>query len=254
MDGASLIGLSLGIAAVLLGTILEGGNLGFIFQPAAAAIVFGGTFGATLLSYSFKDIGRALSGLKDVFVTSLESDLNEYIQSIITFASVTRRKGLVALEGEISGIRDPFFRKAMGLALDGLSRTALRETMEEEMVTHEDSRRRQAGVYETAGGYAPTIGIIGAVIGLIHVMQNLADPGKLGEGIAVAFVATVYGVGLANLVLLPISKKIRTRLERELQLMRLIVEGVAGIQSGLHPEFLRERLSSFLERPSRGKR
>ncbi|RMG00842.1 MAG: flagellar motor protein [Nitrospirae bacterium] len=248
MNLSSLIGLLLGISAVVVGTLLEGGRLSFILQPAAAAIVLGGTLGATLLSHSFQDINRAVLGLRDVFFKNHDTDLHGLIGKITSFSALTRRKGLVALEREIDSLKDPFFRKALRLAIDGLEKRQLRDTMEEEIITCEDIRRRQSLVYETAGGYAPTIGIIGAVIGLIHVMQNLSEPSRLGEGIAIAFVSTVYGVGLANLVLLPISKKLREYRERELQSRRLILEGVMGIQSGIHPEFLKERLLSFIER------
>ncbi|GBE02436.1 chemotaxis protein PomA [bacterium BMS3Bbin06] len=251
MDRASLIGLFLGIAAVAGGTLLEGGDLGFILQPAAAAIVFGGTLGATLLSYSLPDIKTAFFSLGDVFFDR-DADSHYYINQLVHLSNISRKKGLVAIEPYLSGIEDPFFRNTLALAVDGIGQRLLRETVEEEIFTYEGRRLKQSRVYETAGGFAPTIGIIGAVIGLIHVMQNLSEPSRLGEGIAVAFVSTVYGVGIANLFLLPISKKIRNRMNREILIKRLVLEGVSGIQSGLHPAYLKERLLSFIEKDRDG--
>jgi chemotaxis protein MotA len=159
-----------------------------------------------------------------------------------------RRKGLIALEPEISKIKDYFLRKALKLAVDGMGPKILKEAMEQENLTYEEERRRIARVFETAGGFAPTIGIIGAVLGLIQVMENLSDPSRLGSGIAVAFVATIYGVGSANLILLPISKKLLNKLNHELSVREIVLEGVVGIQSGINPYYLEESLRVFIER------
>ncbi len=252
MEKASLIGMVLGVSALVGGTLLEGGNLTFILQPAAALIVFGGTLGATLLSFSLRDVRQALGSLREVFIESDERRHEEYIDEIVSLAHLSRRKGLVALESRLADIRDPFFRKTLSLAVDGISPNLLRETLEVENVTFEDERLKQSRVFETAGGFAPTIGIIGAVIGLIQVMQNLSDPSRLGQGIAVAFVATVYGVGAANLLLLPVSKKIRNNLRREINFRTMIVEAVIGIQTGINPHYLREKLLAFTERGRAG--
>lgn len=246
MDRSSILGIFLGVGAIISGNIFEGGEVGSILQVTAAVIVFGGTLGATLVSYPLSDIGMAVSALKDVFWET-KVDHEADIKEIIRYSNIARRKGIVALETEIPKIKDHFFKKALGLAVDGIGLKTLKETMEQENITYEEKKRRIARVYETAGGFAPTIGIIGAVLGLIHVMENLSDPSKLGTGIAVAFVATVYGVGSANLILLPISKKLIHRLKSELYRREMILEGVIGILSGINPHHLRERLNVYLE-------
>ncbi|VAX27379.1 Flagellar motor rotation protein MotA [hydrothermal vent metagenome] len=248
MEKSSLIGIALGASALVGGTLLEGGNITFILQPAAALIVFGGTLGATLLSFTLRDVLLALGSLKDVFFEQESTSYDACINQIVSLSHLSRKKGLVAIEPRLVDINDPFLRKTLSLAIDGISPRLLRETLEEEILTFEDARLRQSRVFETAGGFAPTIGIIGAVIGLIHVMQNLSEPAKLGQGIAVAFVATVYGVGVANLLLLPISKKLKNSLMKELKFRTMIVEAVIGIQSGINPHYLREKLLAFVEK------
>ncbi|MFN3480714.1 MAG: flagellar motor protein [Thermodesulfovibrionales bacterium] len=245
MDRASLIGMILGISAVVLGNVLEGGKIRSLLQPTAAVIVFGGTFGATLLSAPPNVILRALLALREVF--SGQKDEREIlIKDIVRFATVARRNGLIALESEIERIENQYFKRALRLAVDGMSPKMLRETMEQDNISFEEGRRRIAKVYETAGGFAPTIGILGAVLGLIHVMENLSDPSKLGAGIAVAFVATIYGVGSANLIFLPISKKLINRANEELRTREMILEGVSGIQTGINPHYLEERLRVYI--------
>ena len=245
MDRASIIGIFLGISAVVLGNVLEGGKIRSLLQPTAAVIVFGGTFGATLLSASPSVILHALLALREVF-SGQEDERESIIREIVRFATISRRKGLIALESEIEGIENHYFKKALRLAVDGMSPKMLRETMEQDNICFEEERRGIAKVYETAGGYAPTIGILGAVLGLIHVMENLSDPSKLGAGIAVAFVATIYGVGSANLIFLPISKKLLNRLKEEISVREMILEGVSGIQTGINPHYLEERLRVYL--------
>ena len=255
MDRASVIGLVLGIAAVVGGTLFEGGKIASIMQPTAALIVFGGTAGATFLSYSFRDILKAIAALAAV-VRDRGPDPDDYIDEILRYSNIARKNGLVALDLEIQRIEDDYLRKAMTFAVDRLSPRTIRETMEQENITFELQQRRVARVFETAGGFAPTIGILGAVLGLIQVMENLSDPAKLGAGIAVAFVATIYGVGSANLILIPISKKLVLRMQRDLSVREMIIEGVIGIQSGANPHYLRERLKVHFEetisRPGRG--
>jgi len=248
VDRSSVIGILLGVAAIVGGNILEGGGAGSILQGTAAVIVFGGTAGATLLSCPFPDVRKAATSLREVFFQEAP-DPFAVIRRIVGYGTTVRRQGLVALEPEVAQIPDRFFRKALRLSIDGMNPKMLRETMEQEIATYEGERRRVAKVFETAGGYAPTVGILGAVLGLIHVMENLSDPSKLGAGIAVAFVATIYGVGTANLVLLPLSKKLADRLRMELGLREMILEGVIGIQSGVNPHYLEERLRAFVEGP-----
>jgi chemotaxis protein MotA len=246
MERASIIGLILGIAAIVGGNLLEGGRIESILQPTAALIVFGGTAGATFLSFPFRDILKAIGSLRTIVWVN-RSDPEKIITDIIRLSTIARRGGFIALEAEISRLDDPFLKKALKLAVDGMLPKLLIETMEQDSITFEEERRRIAKVFETAGGFAPTIGILGAVLGLIHVMENLSDPAKLGAGIAVAFVATIYGVGSANLVLLPISRKLVNQLNRELAVRAMILEGVVGIQSGLNPHYLEEKLKVFVE-------
>ncbi len=245
MDRASIIGILLGLSAVVLGNVLEGGKIRSLLQPTAAIIVFGGTIGATLLSTPPSVILRALLAIKEVF-TGRRDERERLIKEIVRFATISRKNGLIALESEIEGIDNQYLRNAVRLAIDGMSPKMLRETMEQENIAFEEQGKRVAKVYETAGGFAPTIGILGAVLGLIHVMENLSDPSKLGAGIAVAFVATIYGVGSANLIFLPISKKLMNRVNEELFTRGMILEGVSGIQTGIHPHYLEERLRVYL--------
>ena len=248
MDRASIIGLLLGFAALVGGNMLEGGKLDSILQPTAALIVFGGTFGATLLSFPFRDIKLAIVSLRQVFFeTRTDDEAETLVKNLIRYSQTARRNGFIALEPEIPKLENAFLRRALTLAVDGMLPKMLIETMQQENVTFEEEHRRIAKVFETAGGFAPTIGIIGAVLGLIQVMENLADPSKLGSGIAVAFVATIYGVGIANLLLLPISRKLSNRLNRELAFREMALEGVSAIQEGIHPHYLEARLRAFIE-------
>jgi chemotaxis protein MotA len=246
VDRASAIGILLGIVAIVGGNLLEGGSPGSIVQGTAAVIVIGGTAGATLLSFPFSDIRRAGASLREAFFP-VSPDPFDLIRQIAAYADIGRRKGLIALEAELERMPNGFFRKALRLSIDGMNPKMLKETMEREIATYEGERRRAGKVFETAGGFAPTVGILGAVLGLIHVMENLSDPSKLGAGIAVAFVATIYGVGIANLILLPLSKKLSNRLNGELWLREMILEGVIGSQSGMNPRYLEERLRAFTE-------
>lgn len=245
IDRGSIFGLILGIAAIAAANFMEGGTMGSLFQLTAALIVFGGTLGATLLSFPLKDVTQALSSLREVFFVE-ETDPEPIINDIINFSYIARRNGLIALENELLRIDDPFLKKSLRLAIDGMNPKSLRETMEQENITYEENKRRIAKVYETAGGFAPTIGIIGAVMGLIQVMENLSDPSKLGAGIAVAFVATIYGVGSANLILLPISKRLINKVNSDLFLREMMLEGVISIQLGINPHYIDEKLRVFI--------
>jgi chemotaxis protein MotA len=247
MDRASIIGLILAITAVVGGNLIEGGRIETILQPTAALVVIGGTIGATLLSFPFRDVAKAVSSLRRVFFHR-DIDPEAIIRDVIRYAIIARKNGLIVLDPEIAKMSYPFLAKALKLAVDGTSPNILREIMDQENATYEEEHRRIARVYETAGGFAPTIGIVGAVLGLIHVMENLSDPSKLGAGIAVAFVATIYGVGSANLFILPIAKKLVHALNRELALREMMIEAILGIQAGINPHYLEERLRVFVEK------
>lgn len=245
LDLAAVIGIFLGIGAIVGGNLIEGGTTSHLVQYAAALIVFGGTFGATLLSFSLRDIRHALACLALVFQTK-QHNPDQIIEQVLELLVKARKMGLIALQPEIMKIENPFMRKGLNLVIDGMNPAMIRDILYQEITTYEDSLKQASRVYESAGGYAPTIGILGAVLGLIAVMKNVTDPSRIGSGIAVAFVATIYGVGSANLIFIPIAKKIINRMHEEVFIRELIVEGVLGIESGVNPYFLRTRLNAFL--------
>ena len=244
-DTLSLIGLPLGVAMIVGGHVLEGGKLGSLLQGAAALIVFGGTLGAVLLSHSLREVKDAVRSLRHVFVDDVQP-AGAVLDAIGRLAIKARKDGILSLEDEIDGLTDPFMRRGLRLAVDGTNPTTLRAMLESENDGREEFEVGPARVYESAGGYAPTVGILGAVLGLIHVMENLSDPSKLGAGIAVAFVATVYGVGVANLLLLPIAAKLRARAGRRARRREIILEGVLAIQEGQNPRLIDQKLRGLL--------
>jgi chemotaxis protein MotA len=250
LDITSVVGLFLGIFAIVGGALFEGLTIGSISQPTAALIVLGGTCGAVLFSFPLKTVKGAGQALLKVMT---ESQVNEaaLIHEIIGFANKARKDGLVSLESAVGRIADPFLRRAMSLAVDGTDPKTVKETMEIELNRFEQECDQEAKVFEGAGGYAPTIGILGAVLGLIHVMENLADPNKLGGGIAVAFVATVYGVGTANLIFLPIATKLKVKTKQTIIIREMMLEGVLGMLEGLNPRIVEERLKGFLSQEYR---
>jgi chemotaxis protein MotA len=243
-DVATLAGIALALAGILGGLLLERGSIQDVVQTTAAMIVFGGTFGAVLVTTPMPVFRRALQGLKAVFFAPDEA-IASRIESLIEFATKARRYGIVSLETEAAGLPDPYLRKAMGLAVDGTDLAELRKIMEIDIALAEQAGEAEARVWEAAGGYAPTVGIIGAVMGLIQVMKHLEDIKAVGHGIAVAFVATVYGVGSANIFFLPAANKLRARHHATTLLNEATLEGVVGIVEGLNPTLLRTKLSSF---------
>ncbi|MEN2994965.1 MAG: flagellar motor protein [Thermodesulfovibrio sp.] len=250
MDLIAILGLILGIGAIIAGNIAEGGTTAHLVQLAAAIIVFGGTLGAVVLSFPLKDITTAFISLKFIFFNR-KVNFNETIETILDLLVIARKRGLLALQEELDRINDSFLRRGITYVIDGLSPNLIREALTQEIYTYENIIRRAAKVYESAGGYAPTIGIIGAVLGLIHVLKNVTDPSKIGVGIATAFVATIYGVGSANLIFIPIAKRIINKLEDEILLMELMIEGILGIEAGINPYFLRTKLESFIRERQR---
>src|SRR5512136_1187009 len=220
------IGVVVGL--ILLGQTLEGGHVGSILQATAALIVFGGTIGATMVAFPTKDFVRGLKMAKLAFGNP-KHDLGALTARIVEFASVARRDGVLALEGRLPEIEDPFLRRALQFAVDGVDGEVTRDSLETAIEAEFQENAVGAKVWESMGGYAPTVGILGAVLGLIHVMENLSDPSKLGGGIATAFVATVYGVGAANLFFLPFANKIKRKLGLEKERKTLIAEGVLSI-------------------------
>ena len=248
-DWATVLGLPTAFAFVVIGQALEGGSLGSIVQATAALIVFGGTAGAVLVSFPSAQIRRALSALGTVAASPPEST-DAVLNDIVRLATQARRQGLVSLENALDD-SDPFLRKFLSHAVDGAKPQVLRDMMELEILHQEEHDESPARVFEAAGGYLPTLGILGAVLGLIQTMQHLSEPEHIGGGIAVAFVATVYGVGAANLVCLPIATKLRVRARRAAVHRELMMEGILAIQEGLNPRLIDEKLRGFLVQPDR---
>ena len=243
LDFSSVAGVPIALGMLALGQLLEGGTLASIAQPTAAIVVFGGTFGAVLVSYPLLELRGAAASLGRVFTYQSQPPAL-VIKSIVDAAVKVRTHGILAFEDELEDLEDPFLAKAMALAVDGSRPQAVRDMLEIEDHASEELDETLAEVYEAAGGYAPTIGILGAVLGLIHVMGSLNSPDELGAGIAVAFVATLYGVGSANLIFLPIATKIRVKAKRASQHRRLVMNGVAAIQEGLNPRAIEITLCS----------
>src|SRR5260370_36527154 len=243
-DLASWGGLLLALGGILGGLLIEGGKLKDISQFTAALIVLGGTAGAVLVSTPMPVVTGGLRRLMQVFFHTT-ADLETLIEEVMLYATKARKAGLVSLEEEALTIEDPFLRKALNLAVDGTDLQDIRKMLELEIALEEHHAEAEAKVFESAGGYAPTIGIIGAVLGLIQVMKNRANIEEVGHGIAVAFVATVYGVGTANLFFLPAGNKIKARMHAVIQNRELMLEGVAGIVEGLNPKLIRSRLEAY---------
>jgi chemotaxis protein MotA len=243
-DIASILGLVVAFGGILGGLLIEGGRIKDVTQFTAALIVLGGTSGAVMVSVPLKTLIGGLKRLKGVFFDP-KVETNGMIEEVIGFATKARKNGLVSLEAEAFAIEDPFLKKALTLAVDGTDLQEIRKMLELEIELEEHHAEAEAKVFECAGGYAPTVGIIGAVMGLIQVMKNLANIDEVGHGIAVAFVATVYGVGLANLFLLPAASKIKARIHGEVQRKELILEGVSGIVEGLNPKLIRIKLEAY---------
>ncbi|MBI4595751.1 MAG: flagellar motor protein [Candidatus Tectomicrobia bacterium] len=250
MDITTIIGLLLGVLAIVGGFMLEHGDIKSIIQPTAAIIVLGGTLGAICLSYPLRDLLGLSKELMGVFFNPKE-DAKGIVDKIIEYAIKARKNGLISLEMDVKEITDPFLSKALTLVIDGVDPQVIHDTMETEIENDEETHKGYAKVFESAGGYAPTIGIIGAVLGLIQTMRSLSDPAELGKGIAVAFVATIYGVGSANLLFLPIANKLKVKHRTGVLLKQMILKGILGIQAGENPQIIRERLMVFLSKTER---
>ena len=244
LDFATLAGLLVAVLGIVGGLLLEGGKVSDVSQFTAAMIVLGGTIGAVMVTTPLPLLAAAVKKLPLVFRDSTASP-SEAIAQILRFAKDARRNGLVSIEKEVEKIADPFLKKALSLAVDGTDIKELRSIMELEIGVAEHRGEAEAKVFEAAGGYAPTIGIIGAVLGLIQVMKHLEDIEAVGHGIAVAFVATVYGVALANVICLPAANKLKLRLQESIQLKQMMLEGVVAIAEGLNPKLIQSKLEAY---------
>ncbi|MBZ0106828.1 MAG: flagellar motor protein [Sulfuricella denitrificans] len=245
VDLISIAGLLLALTAIVGGQILEGGHVGSLLQITAFFIVIGGTMGAVMLQSSLPVFLNGMRLLKWVFVPP-QVHPAQLIEEILHWSSIARKGGLLALEPLIDDLSDPFKRKGLQMLVDGAEPDKIREALEVEINTYEEHQRQAAKVWESAGGYAPTIGILGAVMGLIHVMENLSDPSKLGGGIAVAFVATIYGVGSANMLFLPVANKLKVLIGHQVTLRELLIEGLGSIANGENPRIIETKLQGYI--------
>ena len=245
MDKATLAGLFLALGGIIFGLMLEGGNLGQVVQPTAAMIVFGGTLGAILIQFPLSVVLSAFRRLAHVFREPGEN-ARSTVAALVKYANQARREGIVSLDKELANIREPFLRRSLMLAVDGTEPQELRKIMELELDNQEEQEEKIPQVFESAGGFSPTIGIIGAVLGLIQVMQHLDKIDEVGKGIAVAFVATIYGVGAANLFFLPAAGKLKIRIRDEQVIREMTLEGVISLLEGMNPRMLEAKLLGFL--------
>jgi chemotaxis protein MotA len=246
LDYSSFGGLCLALGGIIGGLLLEGGRISDITQLTAAMIVFGGTLGAVMLTTPTSVLRGAAKKLPSVFWYPVISS-ERLLQDILKLAAKARRTGIISLENDAEGIPDAFFRKALRLAIDGTDLKVVRRIMELEIEAAEIKGEAEAKVFEAAGGYSPTVGIIGAVLGLIQVMKHLEDINAVGHGIAVAFVATVYGVFIANIFFLPVASKLKARLHHGLQMKEMTLEGVVAIAGGMNPKLIESQLERFSE-------
>lgn len=245
-DLASILGILVAFGAIGAGLLMEKGSPSDVMQVSAAVIVLGGTLGACMITAPLSSLIAAAKGLKSVFLQEvIHTDVA--IEEVIRYATKARKSSVISLEEDLPGISDPFLQKALTLAVDGTDIQELRQMMELELTMKEKHAEAAAKVFEAAGGYSPTVGIIGAVLGLIQVMKHLEDISEVGRGIAVAFVATVYGVAVANLFFLPAAAKLKSRIHDEVEANELMLTGVGSILEGMNPKLIRVKLEAFLQ-------
>jgi len=245
MDRLSLFGLVIAIGAIVIAQLLEGGGLATLYNPAALVIVIGGSLGAAMIQTHWRTFSNALRMFPWVFVPP-PYDLEAVINQVVSWSFLARREGLLGLERNLDDDLDPFIRKGMNMLIDGNDPDAIRQALYLELDVNDKELLTAAKVYESIGGYTPTLGIVGAVLGLIHVMGNLSKPELLGAGIATAFVATIYGVGLANLIFIPIYHKLRAVIAEQTRYRELLIEGLASIAAGENPRVIENKLRGFV--------
>ncbi|PKM47350.1 MAG: motility protein A [Firmicutes bacterium HGW-Firmicutes-8] len=245
MDLSSIIGLVLGFAMLLIAYVEEGGQLSALVQPTAAMIVFGGTIGAVMTSFTLNDL-KQVGKLFQIVFKEKKYEVNELITILCSFAEKARREGLLSLERETANIDDEFLRQGIQLVVDGTDPALVRDILETQIEFTDQRHKIGADIFESAGGYSPTMGIIGTVLGLVMVLGNLTNPDELGPSIAVAFIATLYGVAFANLAWLPIGHKLKLKSKQERFMREIALEGVLSIQAGDNPGIVREKLRAFL--------
>jgi len=245
LDKSTFIGILIALGGIGAGLLLEGGKVAQVLQPTAAMIVFGGTLGAVMVQFPMPLVTEAFKRVVHVFLDKAE-DPQKLVNELIVYAQRARREGIISLDSKLSEISDPFLKKALMLAVDGTDPQELRKMMELDLDNQMDHSDKVAQVFEAAGGFAPTIGIIGAVLGLIQVMQHLQNIDEVGKGIAVAFVATIYGVGSANLLFLPSAGKLKIKSREELVWREMTLEGVISILEGMNPRMIETKMLGYL--------
>ncbi len=245
MDLATLIGLVLAWGAFLGSILIEGGDLSALINPSAALLVFGGTLGASMICFPLSTVTSLPGIVKNAFLTKKE-DVGHLIKTLVGYAEKARREGLLALEDEVQKMDDPFLKKGIQLAIDGTDPQLVREIMETDISFLGSRHHEGANLFGTMGGFAPTLGVIGTVSGLVHMLANLSDPGSMGPSIAAAFIATLYGVCSANLLFLPLGNKLKAISHEEVLVREVIMEGILAIQAGDNPRIVEEKLKAFL--------
>lgn len=250
MDIATLLGLLIGIGGLVGGFLLEGGHAGMLWVHTAFLIVFGGTIGATMISFTSEELKKMGYFFKMVFIQK-KIDYLSILETLVDTADKARREGLLSLESQLAEIENPFLSRGLQLVIDGTDPELTRNMLEMEIEAHENAEKIGFDIFMTAGGFGPTMGIIGTVMGLVHVLSNLSDPDKLAGAIAVAFIATLYGVFSANVLWIPFGTKCKVKAAKEVLLMELVLEGILSIQAGENPRVIREKLMTFLPADAR---
>lgn len=249
-DATTVGGLLIGVGCLLTALWLEGGHLQQLVNVPAALIVLGGTFGATLIGLNAQQLRDLPRILRQAFVRD-GIEVFQTIRLLVTLSDKARRDGLLSLESDANNTQDEFLKRALQLAIDGTDPELVRDILQMEVAFLEERHRQGEQIFVSMGGYAPTMGVLGTVMGLIHMMSRIENPSMMGPAIATAFVATLYGVSSANLLFLPIASKLRARHAEEVLLREIIVEGVLAIQSGENPRIVEQRLRAFLSQRQR---
>jgi chemotaxis protein MotA len=245
LDKATLGGIALAIAGILGGMMMEGGKIVQIIQPTAAMIVLGGTIGGIMISYPLPVVMTSFSRMRQVIFEG-GVNLDSLIKEMLGYAQKARKEGIISLDNELANVKNPFLKKSLMLAIDGTEPEELKKIMVLEMDNQSEQEEKAPQVFEAAGGFAPTMGIVGAVLGLIQVMQHLSDVTEVGRGIAVAFVATIYGLICANIIFFPVAGKLKHRNRQEELTREMILEGVISILEGLNPRMIETKLRGFV--------
>lgn len=250
MDITTIVGLIIGFAALIVAFLLEGGGISALYSETALLIVLGGTIGATVCSFPLDELKKVPALFRIAFQEHVHNFM-DLIDEIVRLADQARREGLLSLEQNLAEINDPFIKLGLQLVIDGIEGTLLRDLLETEVYCMEERHKNGYAIFDTAGGFAPTMGIIGTVMGLVNVLSNMDDPGSLGPAIAVAFLATLYGIGTANLLWIPIGTKLKNRSKMERLYRELALEGILALQAGENPGFIRQKLRVFLDQKTR---